>query len=241
MSWTIKSFDENSILVAELIPKITSALVNAINKKGKASLVVSGGSTPKKLFVALSECELPWDKVAVTLVDERWVDESHADSNARLVKEFLLTNKAKAAKFISLTNIESGSDDGEKNSPFGLENTIENKILEIEQPYTVVILGMGGDGHTASFFPGSSTLEKAMYPENNEVCVAVSPPSAPHERMTLTLPTLLNCENLILHIVGVEKWRVLQKAIQPGAALELPIRAVLYQYKKTLEIFYAAK
>ncbi len=241
MSWTIKSFEKSTMLVDELAPKITTALVGAINKKGKASLVVSGGSTPKKLFVALSESKLPWEKVTITLVDERWVGEDHEDSNARLVKEFLLTNHAKKAKFLGLTDIGDSAGGDNISSPFASEKPIEKRILAIEQPYTVVILGMGSDGHTASFFPGSATLEKAMYPENNELCVAVSPPSAPHDRMTLTLPTLLNCEHLILQLHGVDKWQVLQKAIQPGAASELPIRAVLYQYKKILEIFYAAK
>ncbi len=242
MSWTIKSYEDNDELVDKMAPKIISALSLAIEKKGDASLVVSGGSTPRSLFNVLSKSELPWDKVTITLVDERWVDETHQDSNARLVKEYLLQNNAKVAKFIALTNLDASSDEGKKlPSPFSSEKVIEEKISVIRKPFTVVILGMGSDGHTASFFPGAATLENALYPQDDQQCVAVTPPVAPHDRMTLTLPALLNCENLMLHIVGVDKWRVLQKAIQPGAVSKLPIRAVLYQYKKTLEIFYAAK
>lgn len=256
MSWTIKSFEENGSLIEELVPKISTALVAAIKKNDCASLVVSGGRTPQKLFSALSECSLPWEKVTVTLVDERWLPEDHPDSNAGLVKRYLLQNNASAAKFIGLTgdyfegdqkdntvkkSDEKFEDKIEKSIEKKVEEKIEKNIAAIQRPFTVVILGMGDDGHTASFFPGAATLERAMYPTSNELCVAVTPPSAPHDRMTLTLPTLLDCEHLILHIVGTSKWQRLQAAIQPGAALEQPIRAVLYQYKKILEIFYAAR
>jgi len=133
MSWSIKSYEDNDELVDEMAPKIIAALLASIEKKGDASLVVSGGSTPRSLFNHLSKSDLPWSKVTVTLVDERWVDEAHQDSNARLVKEHLLQNNAKAATFISLTDLDAPSDEKKNNASKSKNSSapfLSEKIIE---------------------------------------------------------------------------------------------------------------
>ncbi|MEX1033498.1 MAG: 6-phosphogluconolactonase [Cellvibrionaceae bacterium] len=233
MSWVINRFDRNEELVPKLADKIVGGLRHGIEANGRASLAVSGGSTPKTLFERMANCELPWEKVTVTLVDERWVDEDHADSNAKLVREHLLRRRAASATFIPLKT--------EAADPFVAENDVEGRLRDVPMPFDVVILGMGNDGHTASFFPGASTLRQALHPEGERLCQVVRPPSAPHDRMTLTLPVLLGAQHLILHLVGKDKWQVLQKALQPGKTDELPVRAVLHQSQVLLDIYFAAE
>ncbi len=233
MSYNINSFETNAHLVESLSEDIAAHLRDAIKSRGGASLAVSGGSTPISLFKQLSILDVPWDKVWITLVDERWVNADHADSNARLVQQHLLTNRAVYAHFIPM-KLDS-------DSPFGSEKALEALLAPLPKPFDVIILGMGGDGHTASFFPGAETLGIALDMENPALCAAVQPLTAPHDRMTLTLKTLLQARHLVLHIVGDSKWQVLQEAIEDGPAEILPVRAVIHQKQSPLTIFYAAQ
>ena len=99
---TVKYFDTNSVLIQDLGKKIINALKEGIQLNGQASLVVSGGSTPKTLFALLSEQDIQWDKVTITLADERCVAQEDTASNARLIRENLLQNNASKANFIPL-------------------------------------------------------------------------------------------------------------------------------------------
>lgn len=233
MAWDTKVFDSNDALVAGLAAEIVGILRSAVEHNGRAAMAVSGGSTPKPLFARLATVDLPWEQVTVTLVDERWVDEDHPDSNAKLVKDYLLQDKAASARFIPLKT--------DKAEPFGAEEQVAQRLRLIDLPFDIVILGMGSDGHTASFFPGANTLAQALAPAENFPCCAVHPPAAPHDRMTLTLPAVLSTRNLFLHLVGEEKWQVLERAMEGGTEKELPIRSVLHQDTVPLDIYYAAE
>ena len=103
----------------------------------------------------------------------------------------------------------------------------ERALAQIARPFDVVILGMGGDGHTASLFPEATELSMGLAPQGGQTCVSVHPPAAPHPRMSLTLPALLDARRLVLHITGDGKWQVYQRALADGPVEELPIRAVL--------------
>ena len=72
----------------------------AIKERGTASFVVSGGSSPVKIFNELSLTDLDWSRVIITLVDDRFVDKSHNDSNEKLVFENLMINKASNSNFV---------------------------------------------------------------------------------------------------------------------------------------------
>lgn len=225
--------DLNQELSVELASRIASNLGQAIRERGLATLAVSGGSTPKILFDQLSLCPLDWSRVTVTQVDERWVDEEHTDSNARLIRRYLLQNLAAVANFVSLKTAAA--------SPFGAEEEAARKLSDFADAIDVVVLGMGEDGHTASFFPGAKTLSNALNPSGESLCVAVSPPGAPHDRMTLSLPALRRARNLYLHITGEVKIEVLARASEAGSIEELPIRSVLCQAEPPLQIYYAPR
>ena len=92
-------------------------------------------------------------------------------------------------------------------------------------PFAAVILGMGNDGHTASFFPGGDTLSEALTSEGPTL--AIRAPGAGEPRITFTLPRLLETDGLYLHIEGDEKAAVLDKALGDGPVEDMPIRAVL--------------
>lgn len=225
-------FQNAEILVAELAAKIGQSLLKSIVAHGRASLAVSGGSTPKPLFKQLSTVDLPWQDVVITLVDERWVDPSDPASNEQLVRQYLLQDRAAAATFIGLKNSSPTAAQGEAQC--------EQELCTIPRPFTVLILGMGNDGHTASLFPGSAQLAAATDMNSGKSCMAVTPADAPHERMTLTLPAILNTEEIILHLTGSEKKEVLAKAQEAGPAEDMPVRFVLRQEERPVLVYWAA-
>jgi 6-phosphogluconolactonase len=231
MAFTLHRFDSNGELCDELATRIAENLADALAARGQATLAVSGGSTPVPLFQALSGANLDWSRVTVTLVDERWVDPDHPDSNARLVREHLLQGAAAAATFVPMKT--PGFD------PFSAEDEVAEALSAFAGHIDVVVLGMGGDGHTASFFPGAKTLAAALDRESRQICVAVEPPAAPHARMTLTLAALDRARHTYLHITGPDKLAVLQQADGEGAVEALPIRAMLRR-DPPLDVYYAA-
>ncbi len=193
---------------------IVERLNRAIQAHGSASLVVSGGSTPKPLFEALRAKPLAWDKVTVTLADERWVPETSADSNAAFIKNTLLQDHAADATFVGLYKAGSG--------PHEAVSTIDEHIQRIAKPFTVVVLGMGGDGHTASLFPGAPGTDAAIA-ERDALVAIVEPESVPQARITLTLAALMNTECQLLHITGGEKRALVDEVLQDPAQSPYPI------------------
>lgn len=219
MSIDRRSFADKTELAKELAASVADRIRTAIAERGTASIAVSGGSTPGKFFNALGKTkDIEWDKVVVTLVDERWVDETSNRSNALLVNEKMLQGPAAVARFFPLY---SG---GDEPTDVAIDKT--NALMaELPMPFAAVILGMGSDGHTASFFPGGDTLLEAL--TSAGPTLAIRAPGAGEPRITFTLPRLLETDGLYLHIEGDEKASVLDAALGDGPVADMPIRAVL--------------
>lgn len=199
-------FESRGSLASALATDVASTLSHNVMIKGKACLAVSGGTTPKLFFETLSRIDIPWRKVVVTLVDERQVPESSPRSNARLVRENLIQNRAAGAEFVPL---------------------FENPEAEHVPTLDVAILGMGNDGHTASFFHGGDTLAQAIDPKTQSRIIEISAPAAGEPRLTFTLPSLLDASLLCLHLEGREKRDVLNAALGDGPIEAMPVRAIL--------------
>ena len=225
-----KEFKDSPTLVAALAGQVAELLRDGIRARGQASLVVSGGSTPVPFFAALSELALDWTQVTITLADERWVDPSEAGSNEHLVRQHLLQNRAAMARFVGLKTGAVTAVQGEKECA--------DRLALLPRPFDALILGMGNDGHTASLFPQAARLGEALALESGKLCLAITPPAAPHERMTLTLPALLQSRQIILHIVGVDKRAVYERAMADGPVAQMPIRAVLGQTASPVMVFW---
>ncbi|MDJ0874189.1 MAG: 6-phosphogluconolactonase [Desulfobacterales bacterium] len=226
-----KRFTERNRLAADLAAEIGKRLAVGVAESGRASLVVSGGSTPVALFEQLSAMDLNWPKVVITLVDERWVATDETDSNEHLVRSRLLRNKAAAAVFIGLKNTAATAAAGEAEC--------ERHLKKMPRPFDVLILGMGDDGHTASLFPGAQQLSRATDLRGVQTCMGIAPRTAPHERMTLTLPAILDARQIYLHITGRHKKDVLKQAQGEGPAEDMPIRFILRQQKTPVSIYWA--
>ena len=195
-----------------------------MERHGHASLAVSGGSTPIGMFRKLSSCELEWSRVWLTLVDERRVATDSPASNERMLRENLLQNRAAAARFISLA--DNGAD--------GVA-ALGRALDTIPRPFSAVVLGMGGDGHTASWFPGAANLPALLDPANPADVAETMPVTAPHERLTLTLAAVLKSREILIHITGEAKKTLLENV----RAEQHPVAAILQQTVTPASIWWA--
>lgn len=228
---TTHSFTDCQIQAGALAERIAERLRAALAERGHAVLAVSGGSTPKKLFERLSRETLDWSRVQVTLVDERWVLDTDERSNAGLVKSLLLQHAAAAASFIPLYT-------GDATPEAGLARA-NARIDALALPFDAVVLGMGDDGHTASFFPGGDRLAEALDLDGHTRVLPMHAPDADEPRITLTLPTLLQTRALYLLVSGEKKRDLLADArLGLGAARDYPVRAVLTQQRVPVAVYW---
>lgn len=219
--------DDAALALADDVAEQLSARLSVAPR---ASLVVSGGTTPLPFFAALREKPLDWARVDVLLADERWVPEDDAASNTRLVKEHLLQGPAAAAHYRSLKQPGATPADGLA--------AAETALADLALPVDVLVLGMGTDGHTASLFPDAPELAQALDTGSHALVAPMTPPSQPQPRITLTLWVLQQAGFTALHLKGADKLDTLQAACDDIDNIrEMPIRAFL---KPGLQIYWSA-
>ena len=221
----IIEYADREMLVMNVANKLAGKLKSALSGNDRVSFAVPGGSTPGPIFEMLSATDLDWDRVDVMLTDERWVDEHDPLSNARLVREHLLNDRAAAARFIPF--FRAGLSPGE-----GAEAVAPS--LASHMPISVLLLGMGDDMHAASLFPGDPGLPDALAADAPLLC-PVYPEGQPTARVTLPAHVLDGALNKHLVIFGEEKRAALERA-QGLSPDEAPIAAVLDE----TEVYWAA-
>jgi 6-phosphogluconolactonase len=224
-------FPDMHALVRALSGEIQVDLMEALSAREAASIVVSGGSTPGVLFDELCKENIEWNRVWITLADERWVDVAQETSNEKFVRARLLKEKAVAARFVGLKNPAPTPEAGAE--------WAWRALTRMPRPYDVVLLGMGTDGHIASLFPGSLGLARALDSSVAPACLAMNALAAPHARISQNLAALLDSRRIVLLISGEEKWAVYQRAKTPGSASELPVRSILHQQVTPIDIYWA--
>lgn len=213
--------DESADEVAtRLADAVAERLEAALQTRERASLAVSGGSTPKPFFEKLRDKPLDWSRVDITLADERWVPTDSKDSNERLLRETLLQGAASEARFIGLKQRHDTANAGQP--------LAEEALRQMTWPLDVLILGMGNDGHTASLFPDAPEIDRALEESLADRCMALHPASQPQSRLSLTRSALAGASWIALHLRGLDKMDTLETAIgDMNAVRDMPIRAFL--------------
>ena len=195
---------------------ILDLLDQSVKSKGFASFIVSGGSSPVAIFQEMSQMNADWSNIDVSLVDDRVVDPTHTDSNEKLVNDLLITNNASNANFISICN-DSDS------------------LKGLNRPYTVMLLGMGEDGHFASLFPSLIKNNKEYFDSFSEPDIFFTEPMGLpcHSRVSMNLNMILQSENIFLLVSSKKKYDILKQAEFDKS---LPLYYLLNQNKKKINI-----
>lgn len=223
-------FDTGAKAAADIAARIAGVLSEAVAERGVASIAVSGGRSPRPVLEALARADLDWSKVVVTLVDERWVDAHDESSNERLVRETLLQGDAAQARFVPMKNDAADAYAGQP--------LVEAAFADLPWPLDIVLLGMGEDGHTASLFPQARELAEGLSSEARTI--AVNPPAAPHQRLSLTASAILAARHIFLQISGNAKTAIYSGALEDGPVEQLPIRLALHQDRTPVEVWISA-
>ena len=226
-------FETRAARDAALAADIAARLTEAVDARGAASLVVTGGSTPAPCYDALAQLAAPWDRTAITLTDERWAPTSDPASNERQVRERLLVGPAAAARFVALKTDAA--------SPAEAAPAVEAALAALPRPFEAVILGMGADGHFASLFPGAAELSAGLDPQGEAAVIPILREGAAGaaQRLSLTLAAILDARVIAILIDGPDKLDVVRRAQAGTDPAELPIRAILNQTSVPVAIWWA--
>jgi 6-phosphogluconolactonase len=228
-SHILKTQFETAAALAVGVARSVAASINAaIAVRGRATVALSGGSTPKAAYALLAREDVDWEKVTVTLCDDRWVPSEDPRSNERLLRETLFAGGA-APRFLPLYTGDADPHDGAGKAEATLAGL---------WPFDLALLGMGEDGHTASLIPGGDTLMEGLDPATPHRLLGLTAESVPEPRITMTLPALLDCRRILVVFAGEAKREVYREALSGGPVEAMPIRGVLNQQDVPVDVFY---
>jgi 6-phosphogluconolactonase len=234
MTHTFHEFPNSAGLDEYLASTIAHILEETVATRGHANLAVSGGRTPKEMFLKLSERNISWHNVNVVLVDERLTETESADSNEAMLRTCLLQNRASQASYYSIRPSAEVSNQS-------LSNISSNLLAAQAFPFDVLTLGMGEDGHTASLFPCANEIYQAMALDNPALLMRISPTTAPYDRISFTLQALLQSRHIFLHTLGLTKKQIIANALREDNVFEMPVRAFLNHPNINLEVCWAPR
>lgn len=229
-------FDSREKMQQSLLANTEYQLERAIQLNGHATMMLSGGSTPKPLYQSLANSPIAWSKVTLGMVDERWVAPESEASNEKFIRLNLLNNLNSRPEFLEMKIDQSNHFDAVK--------SVSKKYEAVARPFDVTILGMGNDGHTASLFPHAVGLYSALT-DNDSLCAAItankSEVTGEHlDRMTLTLNAIKKSRVIKLLLTGDDKLKTYQQALAGNDVASMPIRAVLQQNETPVVVYWAA-
>ncbi|NIZ11389.1 6-phosphogluconolactonase [Pseudooceanicola sp. HF7] len=211
-----QEYPDRDMMALSLADTLAGELGAALRHEERVTFSVPGGTTPGPIFDALTSVKLDWDRVDVVLNDERWVPEDSPRSNTGLLRRRLLSGHAAAARLLPLY--------ADAPEPEGALEAL-SEALAPHMPINVLVLGMGGDMHTASLFPGADRLEEALAADA-PILLPMRAAGAGEPRITITAPYLKGALSTHVIITGPEKREALERArsLPPE---EAPIAAVL--------------
>ena len=224
-------FNDAAEMERALADDVARGLGAAIGRRGRATLVAAGGTSPAPFYRELAARPLDWSRVTVVPSDERWLPPDHPDTNLRLLREHLLTGPAAAALAVPLV---------EADSPAAASLRADERLRELWPP-DVAVLGMGTDGHTASLFPEDPASNASLQPGAARLVAVTSAPrhSAAPTRLTLTAGALLASEWTALLLRGPEKLETYRAALAGDDLSAMPVRVLWKRVTQPAQVFWA--
>jgi len=217
-------------LEKNLTTTIIHILNLALDQKGTASILFSGGSTPKGLMNQLAKADLDWKNIRIGLVDDRMVDESSEFSNLALLKKELVHLIEGDTRPI-ICPLVFNTQEKDYNFHEAIQSVLQLGSID------VVLLGMGTDGHFASLFPEDSASLTALEDSCKLPIVYTTAPSKPRERISFSWSYLKSAQHIFLHITGNTKKEIVTS--QRETSQLLPIDHFLKDATSSMQIYWA--
>lgn len=204
-------------LATMMADAIADLLRSACHANDSASLVLSGGQTPRLVNQQLSlrhRDDVPWEKVEIYWGDERHVPHDDARSNYHMARETLL--EAVPLRRDRVYPMPTGATPAQDAAEY--ERTLRTRFANDWPRFDLVLLGVGDDGHTASLFPGSMALSVL-----DRWVVAATAPVDPHDRVTLTMPAITHAASIFVLATGPGKATAVRSGLERNADPQCPI------------------
>lgn len=223
----IREFATRDAAMDAVAQRLAEVLNAGIAARGHAIAALSGGSTPGPAYERLAALPLDWSKITFALVDERFVPPSDPASNEGLIRRTLAPAFANGARLL----------------PLYADTTAVSVAADLADPqyqaltFDVALMGMGEDGHTASWFPSGDPA--ALDPNSTRSVMAVIAPAArgAAERLTVTYPLIRRARSVLLLITGDAKRAALERATHLPTD-QAPVSALFLD--RAPETFWAA-
>ncbi len=207
------------------------AIAGALAPPGPKTFAATGGTTPGPAYDALARRDLGWNRISLTLTDERFVYPGSEESNEHLLRAHLLTRYGAAARLVALKGACASA---------AQDATVAEPKVRALLPFAALLLGMGSDGHIGSLFPGDPDLAANLDPDGPRlvVGVATSPDKPKVPRISLTVAAMLQSGLIVLLVSGAEKRRLIER-VRAETDYTPPVAAILRQDRVPVRLLWA--
>ena len=225
-------YDDAEELADAVAGDVGFIIESALDARGQALIALPGGKTPIPIYAKLAKAKIDWKRVTIIPTDDRLVAMTDPLSNAAMIAKAFLP---RGARVLPIT-----TDKAADHSMAG--KAADARLQELHWPPDLVWLGVGGDGHTASIFPGPD-LDEALNGPKARRAVGVLPDPLPAEapvaRVSLTKVAIISARTLMIVVTGADKRAMLERAIADGASSTVPIGRVLADAEQAIDIHWS--
>ena len=226
-------YDDAEEMAAAVAGDVQFIIESAIDARGAAVVALAGGKTPLPIYEKLAQAKLDWKRVTIVPGDDRLVPLGDPLSNVTAIGKIFIPKGARVIPLISATVAD-----------YKAAGRAADAILQdLHWPLDLCLLGVGGDGHAASIFPGPDFDEALNGPKERRAVGVMPdplPPEAPVARVTLSKAAIVSARALMIAIAGQAKRDVLEQAIEQGASSNYPVGRILAEVELPVDIHWAA-
>ncbi|WP_066479283.1 MULTISPECIES: 6-phosphogluconolactonase [unclassified Sphingomonas] len=225
-------YDDATEMADAVAGDVQFIIESAIDARGAAVIALPGGKTPLPIYDRLAKAKLDWRRVTIVPTDDRLVPMGDPLSNITAIGKVFVP---KGARVFPIT-----SEKAEDYKAAG--RAADARLQDLHWPLDLCLLGVGGDGHTASIFPGPD-LDEALNGPRERRALGVMPdplpPEAPVARVTLSRASIITAKALMIAVSGQAKRDVIEQAIEQGQSSPFPIGRVLAEAELPVDIHWS--